>query len=675
MAGGKERRPGKAGPAMTSSLTILAVYAALLMAVLLTPYASLCMGPERLTGRLLCALLFSGALILTIARQDVPALGAFLLLPLAGLGAATLLGGVTAALLYATVIWWWSTFQVGTGPAIAFAALALAAGCLPRWKRLSAPSEREPHLLASMLACLLIGLCAGLITTPFESPDPLYTVWHHWSALLAPVEAWRGGGVPYRDFPIQYGLGPTTLLLASCGTDCWRGLFYTAVVANALYFATLAGCAIILTARAPLGVRWLALLALFCASFFWTGFPIQYAGPVITPAVAGLRFLTISALLFHILLSEQRQVRRDWIGHAIWLVDLFWSPEAAFFATVIWWPYLALRDATTAENGRAAFLAFARGAARGAIALVAGIGALVLVLWLLSDRRIMPADFFAYIQHPPGMRPIKPMGTIWLALTSIALALLVLARQGLSPAARSFYACLLGFVAAGIYYLSRSHDNNILNLFPLLVPVLLATLAGAERLPVPTQAFVRGFVHTALAAMVAFVATFNYAPWREGLAKAGLVAGPDRMLPPLAPARGDSAILSPDAVAALGYLRGRSAGAVMLFDERRVIPRSPGTAWTSVNNIANFEPLPGAMILDYIQRSAASYRRSGWIIVGPGFQPWADAFQTAYDVRERKSLGRYQLLYLTPRNMPANAQDVRRAALELDRHAPGTRDH
>lgn len=661
---------------MTSSLTILAVYAALLLAVLLTPYASLCVGPDRLTGRLLCTLLLGGALVLTIARQDLPGLGAVLLLPLAGLGAAALLGGVTAALLFATVIWWWATFQVGTGPAMIFAMLALAAGSLPRWKRLSMISDRKPRLLAPMLACLLIGLCAGLVTVPFESPDPLYTAWHHWSALLAPVEAWRGGGVPYRDFPIQYGLGPTTLLLASCGTDCWRGLFYTATVANALYFATLAGCAIILSARAPIGVRWLALLALFCASFIWTGFPIQFAGPVITPAVAGLRFLTISALLFHILLAEQRQVRRDWIGHAIWLVDLFWSPEAAFFATVIWWPYLALRDATAADGGRAPLLTLLRGAARGTIALAAGIGALVLLLWLLSDGSIMPADFFAYIQHPPGMRPIKPLGTIWIALASIALALLVLARQGLSPASRSFYACLSGFIAAGIYYLSRSHDNNILNLFPLLVPVLLATLAGVERLPATTQAFVRGFVHTALAAMVAFVATFNYAPWREGLAKAGLVAGPDRMLSRLSPARGDSAILSPDAVAALDYLRGRHAGAVMLFDERRVIPRTPdGTAWTSVNNIANFEPLPGAMILDYIQRSAASQRRSGWIVVGPGFQPWADAFLTAYDVRKRKSLGRYEALYLTPRSVSANVQDVRRAAQALDRHAPRQRDH
>jgi len=471
---------------------------------------------------------------------------------------------------------------------------------------------------SDLLLCGLIGLVAGLVTTPFETLDPLYTAWHHWSALLAPVEAWRGGGVPYRDFPIQYGLGPTTVLMAACGDDCWQGMFHIAVFANALYFATLAGCAIILTARCSKGVRWLALVALFCACFIWTGFPIQFVGPAMTPAVAGLRFLTISALLFHILLAEQRQVQRDWIGHAIWLVDLFWSPEAGFFATAIWWPYLALRDAAAAKGSRAIWFALVQGALRGALALGAGVCGLVALLWWLSDGSVTVVDFLAYIQHPPGMRAIKPAGALWIALAVIALAIALLARQGLSSAARCSYACLLGFVAAGVYYLSRSHDNNILNLFPLLIPVLLAILASVERIEASAHGFVRAFVHTALAAMVAFVATFNFASWQEGLARVGLTWGPTRMAARLTPTREAGPFILPsDAVAGLEYLRSRHAGMVMLFDYRRVIPRPTfGKAWTSVNNVANFEPLPGAMIVNYIQRGAAAYRRPGWIQIG-----------------------------------------------------------
>ncbi|WP_022684320.1 hypothetical protein [Sphingobium bisphenolivorans] len=665
---------------MTSSLTIPAVYALLLVAVLLVPYAALPLTVrpwfDRLSGRVFCAMLLVGAVVLTGARHwEFLLLSVFLLQSLLGLGIGALLGGIAAVLLFQTVMWWWTADPIlSRWPGSVFMLLALVAGFLPRWKSRVLPETGQPRLLVPMLLCGGIGLLAGLITTPFEGLDPLYTAWHHWSALLAPVEAWRGGGVPYRDFPIQYGLGPTALLRASCGADCWSGMFHVAVVTNALYFATLTGCAIILTARSSQGMRWLALAALFCACFIWTGFPIQFAGPAMTPAVAGLRFLTISALLFHILLTEQRQIRRDWIGHAIWLVDLFWSPEAGFFATVIWWPYLAMRDAAAAQNTRGAWLALVRGALRAIVALAIGVCYLVALLWWLSGGSVTLADFFAYIQHPPGMRPIKPLGAIWVALASIALAMVVLARQGLSSSARCFYACLLGFVAAGVYYLSRSHDNNILNLLPLLIPVLLAVLAGVERIDTSARGFVRGFVHTALVAMVALVTTFNFEFWQAGLARAGVNLGPAHMVARLTPTRGTQpAILSADAVAGLDYLRGRDAGMVMLFDYRRVIPRSSsGTAWTSVNNVANFEPLPGAMIVDYIQRGAASYQRPGWIMVGPGFHAWARAFQTAYDIREERAFGRYRAYHLVPRHHPIEEQAARLAMLALDRAKPKT---
>ena len=666
---------------MTSSPAILGVYAALLVIVLLTPYASLCSALRQKGCRFsnweaLCTLLLVGALILTVARGGaVSLLCAALLLPLTGLGTGAMLGGLTAALLFATVTWWTDYPYLNVIAGSIFFLLGLAAGLLPRWKASLLAGDKRPRLLWGMLLCLLIGLLAGLITTPFEALDPLYTAWHHWSALLAPVEAWRGGGVPYRDFPIQYGLGPTTLLMASCGDDCWRGMFYTAIVTNAMYFATLAGCTIILTERSTRGVRWLALVALFCACFIWTGFPIQLAGPAIAPAVAGLRFLSISALLFYILLAEQRKIRRDWIGHAIWLVDLCWSPEAAFFGTAIWWPYLALRDAADTRDSRAALFMLVRGGIRGAVALAAGISCLVVVLSLLSNGSATSEDFLAYISHPPGMVPIKPTGTIWIGLASIMLATAVLARQGLSPPARRSYVCLLGFAAASIYYLSRSHDNNILNLFPLLLLVLLAILAGVDGIGASARGFINAFVHTMLAAMVAFVATFNFAPWQEGLARVGLNLGPQRMISRWTPTRGEvPSILPHDAVVGLGYLSDHNAGMIMLFDQYRVIPRTAsGTAWTSVNNVANFEPLPGAMIVDYIQRGASTYRRPGWILVGPGFSAWALAFLTAYDVREEKAFGCYRAYYLVPRQSSVTDQVDQLAALALDRAKPRPR--
>ncbi len=638
---------------MTSSLLVLAVYAALLVLVVLAPYRTRSLYPARLVDQMLCAALFAGAIILTIARQDMPLLGMALLIPLVGLGAGSLLGGITALLLFAATAWWLPAFRFPPVQAACLFVLALSAASLPRWPVLKQVTASQPRLLRPMLLCAALGLFAGLLTAPFETADPFYTLWHHWSALLAPVEAWRGGGMPYRDFPIQYGLGPTTLLMASCGSDCWRGLYYVTVVANALYFATLSGCAIILTAGLSRGVRWLALLAMFCAAFLWTGFPSMFSGPVITPAVAGLRFLFISALLLHILIAEQRQIRWDWIGHAIWLIALFWSPEAGFFTTVIWWPYLALRDASEKQGLGAALSALVRGALRGVLALGIGICCLGGVLWLLSGGSVTAEDFFAYVQHPPGMLPINPTGTIWIALASLALAIPVMLRHGLSAAARPLYVCLLGFMAASVYYLSRSHDNNILNLFPLLILVLLGVLPGSRHEGMFERDFARSYILTALAAMVAFVAAFNWAPWIEGATRAGpLTIGPARLLARLTPQGTDEpATLSADAVACLDYLRSRNAGMVMLLDDRKVIPRpASGTAWTSVNNVGNFESLPVPMMRRYVERGARAYGRAGWILVGPGYARWVDAFRSAYDVRDQKTFGRYRAYYLVPRS-------------------------
>lgn len=636
---------------MTSSI-ILSIYAALLIVALLTPYASAFFPPRAdrkpTADRVICTLLLLCAIALTIVRHGaIPLIGVFVLIPLMGGGIPSLLGGATAAMLFATALWWPSSLQLGLVPTLLAALLALAAGYLPRWKSTSAVSE--PRLLMCMILCGIMGLAMGLLTTPFEASNTIYLAWHHWGAYLAPVEAWRGGGVPYRDFPIQYGLGPTLLLMASCGQDCWRGMYETAVITNALYFATLCGSVILLTVQLSKGVRWLALLAMFFATYFWTGFPIDFAGPAMTPSVAGLRFLSISALLFHILYAEQRKIRRDWVGHAIWLIDLFWSPEAAFFGTLIWWPYLALRNAEGANGWRGAIIALSKGGLQGACALAAGVCGLTLTLWLLSAGTIQLWEFIAYIQHPPGALPVNPIGTVWIALASFALAVPLLA-QG-SPLTRSLYVCLLGFLGAGTYFISRSHDNNILNLFPLLVLLLSAILANRKDFQAPTWHFVRSFVHTGFAAMITFVVMFNFTHWSEGAARSGpLTLGPARLISRFTPSHGSRpGFLSSDAVAGLEYLRRRNAGMVMLFDGNKLMPRTPtGSAWTGVNNIANFEPLPDSMVQHYIRRGAAAYHHEGWILADKEHSRWMSAFKNAYRIREQKSFGKYHAYYLVP---------------------------
>ncbi|HEX3677775.1 MAG TPA: hypothetical protein VHU79_10355, partial [Sphingomicrobium sp.] len=237
---------------MTAQLLPNLVYVAILLIALLMPYAT--WDKPGATDRWLVGTLLGSALLLTAARHGAfIAISLILLLPLLGLGLSALLGGIAAVLLFAPVTWWAPNLQPGPLAAGLFILLATASGYLPRLGA-AAPAKREPtSILPTMALALLIGLAAGLLTAPFGSSEPIYFAWHHWGAYLAPVEAWLAGGLPYRDFPIQYGIGPTALLAAVCGSDCWRGIYAATTVANALYFSVLAGCAVILTAGSSRG--------------------------------------------------------------------------------------------------------------------------------------------------------------------------------------------------------------------------------------------------------------------------------------------------------------------------------------------------------------------------------------------------------------------------------------
>lgn len=647
---------------MGSSYPML-IYLALVAFVIATPYAAALFMPvthsKRWVDWAVVTFVLAAAIVLTIARQGgVLMLSAILLLPLVGRGPVQLIGGLAALLLFAPVVWWTPQAQLGPVAMPSFLLLALVAAYLLRMEALPPRGVVgvTPRILRPVIICGLIGLFAGLLTAPFGSAITIYIAWHHWGAYLAPVEAWLSGGLPYRDFPVQYGLGPTMLLATTCGQDCWRAIYGVAIAANALYFATLGGCALILTARQPRGLRWLAILALFCATFIWTGFPTSFAGPALTPSVAGLRFLPIAALLLYILIAEQWARPRDCVGHIIWMVGLFWSPEVGFFVTLVWWPYLAMRASENAVSLREMFMTIGGVALRGMAALAIGVVVLGTVVWMLSGRALTLSDFLVYIQHPPGVLPVNPAGTIWLALSVVVLVMGGIARDGLSPASRPLYACLLVFLAAASYFLSRSHDNNILNLFPLMVIVLLSLLNNMARSDVSQPGFVTGFAKIVLAAMIPFVATFNFAGWADAIAQNRLLDfGPTKLIAHFTSKHAQTPVIFPaDAVAGLEYLRARDAGSVVVLNKGALMPWTrPGSGWTGVNNVANFEPLPDRLIVHYIGRGARVYHRPGWILVDDTrYKRWIAMFETAYDVQERRKFGKYSAIYLVPRKTP-----------------------
>jgi hypothetical protein len=501
-----------------------------------------------------------------------------------------------------------------------------------------------------------------MLLGPLGSPLGFWISWHHWGAYVAPIQAMTAGGVPFRDFPVQYGMGPTLLIAALSGGDPWWGTYLATACVNMLYLLALGASVNLALREAPRGLALLATLALACAVLLWAGYPPDELGGMATPSSGGMRFLPLASLVFIVLRGETLGRPLVATGYAVWLMSLAWSPEAGVYATIVWFPYLGLRAAQA--PGADAPGAIALAALRGGVVAVAAVFVAAAILTLLFRAGFgdwpSVSGFLTYIVNPPGALPPNPKGPVWLALAALAIGLSALVRAD-ARALRIGMVCNLTLIAVSSYYLlGRSHDNNVLNLFPFIVLTLSAALS--VRLP----SILTGFSHMVLAGMVAWTATFGFQSVAGSVGNGEALAfGPARLLDRFRLATPDAWRLldaylsdqegqhanSADAGAALAWLSGQGAGQPLLVNQAAISPRyASGMAWTGVNNLANYALLPRDVIRQFIKNGATSFRRPGWILVDRAHpEDWLDLFGSAYAVTQQRIFGGYTVYRLDPK--------------------------
>ena len=645
---------------------LLAVYAVLLLAACILPFAlqlRIYKYPSAWTiDRVYGVALALGGLALLAARPW-PGLISPLVLsiafaaPLVLSGAGYAIGGLLALPLVAAATWWDPSLRLDATRAAIFLVVGILAAALPR---LLPRTEGAPPL-PSLLAIFLLGVAAVLLTGIMGSPQGFGTVWHHWSVYVGSSQALLGGAIPFQDYPVQYGMGPTLLVAALCGQECWTGAYIAAAATNLLYLLALAGCVVLLTRRLPMGLALVALAAMGCAILMWTGYPPDFKGPIATPSVDGMRFFPLAALLFFIVVAEERGFRLDAAGHALWLLGLVWSPEAAFYATIVWWPYLALRRAQTigATSVTEVAIEVLRGAGLAIAATTAAFAALAALFWIAYHQWPSIAGFTTYVRDPPGILPVNPTGPIWLAVAAAAVVAVAQLRAD-ERGIRVGFACLMGLLGAGSYYLGRSHDNNVLNLLPFVVLTLTAALA------IGVKDVASGFAQVALAGMVAFLATFGFESW-DAAARSGRAwnIGPSHFINDIRLATPESSALldeslanSPsahapaaDAAAVQDWLRARGEGLPVWVSPSLLLPYgAPGPAWTGMNDIGAYALLPHDEVEGFIRNGAQHLNRPGWILVDRSEPtPWPALFFAAYSVTEQRDFGGYTAYRLTPK--------------------------
>jgi len=645
---------------------LLAVYGVLLLAACILPFALLLWTykyPSAWTiDRVYAAALAVVGLAL-LAVRGLPGLTSPLVLsitfttPLILSGAGCAIGGILALPLLAAVTWWDPGLRLDATGAGIFLFVGILVAALPRLL----PRTEGAPAFPSLLALLLLGLVAMLLTGPIGSPDGFATLWHHWSVYVAAAEALLGGAIPFHDYPVQYGMGPTLLLAALCRGECWTGTYIAVVATNLLYLLAMAGCVVVLTRKLPMGLALAALAAMGCAILMWTGYPPDFKGSIATPSVDGMRFFPLAALMSFIMAAEERGFRLDAAGHTLWLLGLVWSPEAAFYATVVWWPYLALRRAQAigALSATGVAIAALRGAGVALAATAAGFAALAVLFRIAYHEWPSIAGFTTYVRNPPGILPANPTGPIWLALAVAALVAIAQLRAD-ARGIRVGFACLMGLLAVGSYYVARSHDNNVLNLLPFVVLALTAALA------IGLKGVAAGFAQVALAGLVAFLATFGFESW-DVAARRGQAwnIGPShfinniRLATPEAFALLDESLAhsasahapTADAAAALEWLRAEGEGSPLWVSPSSLLPYgAPGPAWTAMNDVGSYALLPLDEVERFIRSGAEHLHRPGWILVDHSqTSPWPGLFFAAYSVTQQRDFGGYTAYRLAPK--------------------------
>ena len=389
---------------------LLAVYAVLLLAACILPFALQLRTykyPSAWTiDRVYGVALALGGLALLAARPW-PGLTSPVVLsiafaaPLVLSGAGYAIGGLLALPLIAAATWWDPSLRLDATRAVNLP----ARGHFGRGaSALAAPNRRRAPVSYRFWRCSFSGSQRFRSPALWDLPKALERCGTTGLSMSAQPRPFWAGRSRSRTTPCNMEWGPRCLSPAFAARSAGRGTYIAVAATNLLYLLAMAGLVVLLTRRLPMGLALVALAAMGCAILMWTGYPPDFKGPIATPSVDGMRFFPLAALLFFIIAAEELGFRLDAAGHALWLLGLVWSPEAAFYATIVWWPYLALRRAQTigATSVTEVAIAVLRGAV---VAIVATAAAFAASGGSILDR-LSPMAFNCglYDLHPQSAR-------------------------------------------------------------------------------------------------------------------------------------------------------------------------------------------------------------------------------------------------------------------------------
>jgi hypothetical protein len=536
------------------------------------------------------------------------------------------------------------------------------------------PKQQIGIRTVSVALLLLITALASFSVVLPALPFNAYTGWHHWSVYVAAVELLRAGAVPFKDFPVQYGLGPTLLIDFSSGNDPWSAMPMLTSLLLVLETALIAGivCVVVETKR---GISFFAIALLGSAGscLTWIAWPPELGIATLAPSGAGMRyapfFLQVLFLLWAGKNISRDRYRRA--GHFIWALASLWAPETFLYATAVWGPYY-LWQRSAAGGVLDVSRAFS---ALMTLALVM-LGTVIIFLalfWLQFKTLPSWYGYFAYMVDEPAPMDMAVRGSIWILITIFFLSGITLfealRHRPKEDTTRNFFITLCASLASLLIFTGRSHENNFLIALPMIFVMLLCGAASTQKV------WLRRSWYALFACSLAYWPLFNCANWAasvdvarsEGIASvfdsrrltdamSFMTPEGQRVLDAHRPQSFDTKVNSTDVAVAVAAITAQYHEPITVYDFNYVMLNGDvARGWNAIQDPAAFLPLSSNRRLGFIAATADRLRQPGWFVVNRMWK-WKrpvllDAMDSAYDEDKQLEFGTYYAIRFVPKVM------------------------
>jgi hypothetical protein len=491
-------------------------------------------------------------------------------------------------------------------------------------------------LVADALALLIIASASMRFDT-FGGTAPLYggrfsgIAFHHWGAIVGPAELIRQGGWLLWDVPSQYGFLSALVIALLPVKSVWQSFY---MINSILLFLAASFIYAMLRSLRPGALSFLFALGLTLAAMFvLPGWPGEWPGLYITPAVGPYRFFWCYALMAVLVWAYHQkhrggQARTLTAGCVAWLLGALWSAESAVYCSAIWLPsYVLLIARWSMSVGPSPRLAVRRicviaWLALPAALLGAAVGAITTTYLVLLGH---PPDWRAYYEYCLSTGffalPIDPNGTVLVLLlvfAAIACSGISSLGQGDALGSLSLIFGTWAFLWSTFsYFVGRSHEVITTDLSHILV----ASIATALHLHAREQRNDRSSVLIRLALVPALTVVLTAAFGDKGAdrkwlttSKRGYIRAIERRIPPLDPTLAQLMVAAKighaDPLAFIdvnhpGAIRYGSSGNRQVNNYR---------AWVPITPCSLYLPLREDRRPVYISRFVARSQSDGWLV-------------------------------------------------------------